>query len=127
GTFETLWQDPEFEPYDPKDATHHERLIRSLKAEKGTATADILTLLRLRPYPYQQEILDRLEAERSVHNRRRNLIVAATGTGKTVIAAFDYVRVSAKEGTSPRLLFLAHRREILVQAQTTFRHALQDT
>jgi superfamily II DNA or RNA helicase/HKD family nuclease len=126
GTFETLWQDAEFESYDPKNEAHRMRLIQSLKAEKGTAAADVLTLLTLRPYPYQQEILDRLEAERSIHHRRRNLIVAATGTGKTVIAALDYVRVSARQGTSPRLLFLAHRREILVQAQTTFRHALQD-
>jgi superfamily II DNA or RNA helicase/HKD family nuclease len=126
GTFETLWQDPEFEPYDPKDTTHRQRLVAALKAEKGTVPADILTLVSLRPYPFQQEILDRLAAERNVHGRRRNLIVAATGTGKTVIAALDYVRVSEAAGVRPRLLFLAHRREILIQAQATFRHALQD-
>jgi superfamily II DNA or RNA helicase/HKD family nuclease len=126
GTFETLWQDPEFELYDPKVAAHRERLVSSLKAQQGAAPADILALLSLHPYPFQQEILDRLAAERDVHRRRRNLIVAATGTGKTVIAALDYVRVSEKVGVRPRLMFLAHRREILIQAQATFRHALQD-
>jgi superfamily II DNA or RNA helicase/HKD family nuclease len=126
GTFETLWQDPEFETYDLKNATHRERLVSSLKAQQGTAPADILTLLRLRPDTFQQETLDRLAAERKVHGRYRNLIVAATGTGKTVIAALDYVRVSEAAGVRPRLLFLAHRREILIQAQATFRHALQD-
>jgi superfamily II DNA or RNA helicase len=34
--------------------------------------------------------------------------------------------VSEAAGVRPRLLFLAHRREILIQAQATFCHALQD-
>ena len=42
------------------------------------------------PYSYQQEILDKLEAERKVRGYTRNLVVAATGTGKTVISALDY-------------------------------------
>lgn len=42
------------------------------------------------PYPYQQAILDQLRAEREVRGYYRNLVVAATGTGKTVIAALDY-------------------------------------
>src|SRR6185312_10131979 len=37
GTFETLWQDPEFEAYDPKDSVHQQRLVAALKAEKGSA------------------------------------------------------------------------------------------
>ena len=68
------------------------------------------------PFPFQEEILDRLAAERAVHGRHRNLVVAATGTGKTVIAAFDYLTpVRERPGVAwkPRLLFLAHRREIL--------------
>ena len=44
------------------------------------------------PYSYQQEILDKLEAERTVRGYTRNLVVAATGTGKTVISALDYKR-----------------------------------
>jgi hypothetical protein len=52
-------------------------------------------------------------------------VVAATGTGKTVIAAFDYERRAREAGAPPRLLFLAHRRELLVQARDTFRHVLR--
>jgi hypothetical protein len=70
--------------------------------------------------------LDKLTAERVLHKRTRNLVVAATGTGKTVIAALDYVRRVAETGVPPRLLFLAHRYELLEQARATFRHALQD-
>ena len=54
-----------------------------------------LAWFHLRPYAYQQEILDKLSAERSLHGRWRNLVVAATGTGKTVVAALDYARLAA--------------------------------
>ena len=63
------------------------------------------------PLPFQEEILERLRVEREVHGRRRNLLDA--GTGKTVIAARDYARLAGAAGVRPRLLFLAHHREIL--------------
>ena len=83
----------------------------------------------LRPYPFQQAILDRLEVERERHDRWRNLVVAATGTGKTVVAALDYKRVRKQfraQGRRARLLFVAHRDEILRQSRNTFRLALGD-
>ena len=64
--------------------------------------------LEFRPYAYQQEILDNLEAEREVHGHYNNLVVAATGVGKTVIAAFDYKRFK-QANKRARLLFVAHR------------------
>lgn len=125
GTFETLWADAEFESYRPDDDAMHARLANALSQQNSVSTAELF-LIALRPLPFQQEILDKLEAERVLHNRRRNLVVAATGTGKTVIAALDYVRLAATTGVPPRLLFLAHRKELLEQARSTFRHALQD-
>lgn len=124
GTFDTLWSEPEFEPYRPDDAAGRARLHAALSAE--VASSPEAFLVKLHPLPFQSVLLDRLEAERAVHGRRRNLIVAATGTGKTVIAALDYVRQLASTGVAPRLLFLAHRYELLDQARRTFRHALQD-
>jgi superfamily II DNA or RNA helicase/HKD family nuclease len=124
GTFETLWADPEFEPYDPGRADDRARLAAALGAEAGNSNATVL--FDLRPYPFQEEILDRLQAARLVHGRTRNLVVAATGTGKTVIAAIDYARIAAAQGVTPRLLFLAHRKEILQASRDTFRHALRD-
>jgi superfamily II DNA or RNA helicase/HKD family nuclease len=126
GTFESLWNDGEFEPYDPKSEADRTRLGKALRAERPTGTSSIVQLFTLRPFPFQEEILDRLGAERTLHLRYRNLVVAATGTGKTVIAAFDYARYAQRAGTLPRLLFLAHRRELLDQARTTFRHVLSD-
>lgn len=124
GTFEGLWNDSEFEPFDAS-VEQRERLQRALKAER-TAPTDVTRLYHLRPFAYQLEILDKLQAERRLHGRWRNLVVAATGTGKTVIAAFDYANECRIAGTSPRLLFLAHRKEILEQALHTFRNAMHD-
>ena len=76
-------------------------------------------------YSYQQEILDKLEAERTVRGYTRNLVVAATGTGKTVISALDYKRFRKQNPDRPcRLLFVAHREEILKQSLYTFRACL---
>ena len=68
-----------------------------------------------------------LEAERTVRGYTRNLVVAATGTGKTVISALDYKRFRKQNSGRPcRLLFVAHREEILKQSLYTFRAVLKD-
>ena len=103
------------------------RLRAALTAEKhGGGKVTRLSYFDLRPYPFQQEILDKLQAERSVHARFKNLVVAATGTGKTFISAFDYKRFAAEEGGRPRFLFVAHRSEILQQSLRTYREVLRD-
>ena len=59
--------------------------------------------------------------------RHRNLVVAATGTGKTVIAALDYRRLCEQSDVDrPSLLFVAHRKEILEQSLRTYREVLAD-
>jgi superfamily II DNA or RNA helicase len=80
----------------------------------------------LQPKTYQQDMLEQLAAGERAHGRWRNLVVAATGTGKTVVAAFDYRRICRSEGGRPRLLFVAHREEILRQALRTYREVLRD-
>ena len=124
-TFEYYWNDREFEYYDEGQK---ERLARALKAEKyfDTNNAEVYTM-DITPYSYQQEILDKLEAERKVRGYTRNLVVAATGTGKTVISALDYKRFRKQNPDKPcRLLFVAHREEILKQSLYTFRAVLKD-
>lgn len=124
-TFEYYWNDREFEYYDEGQK---ERLARALKAEKyfDTNNAEVYTM-DIAPYSYQQEILDKLEAERKVRGYTRNLVVAATGTGKTVISALDYKRFRKQNPEKPcRLLFVAHREEILKQSLYTFRAVLKD-
>lgn len=124
-TFEYYWNDREFEFYSEKQK---ERFAKALKAEKYfDANNDAIYTMDIRPYSYQSQILDKLDAERKIHGRMRNLIVAATGTGKTVISALDY-RNFRKENPSKRshLLFVAHREEILKQSMYTFRAILRN-
>ena len=124
-TFEYYWNDREFEYYEENQK---ERLARALKAEKyfDTNNAAMYTM-DIMPYSYQQEILDKLEAERKIRGHWRNLVVAATGTGKTVVSALDYKRFRKEHPDKPcRLLFVAHREEILRQSLFTFRAVLKD-
>jgi superfamily II DNA or RNA helicase len=126
-TFEEYWEDPAFETYDPTDDAQRARLDEALAAESG-GPADLpiqLTTLDVRPWGYQREILDELAAEREIHGRHRNLVVMATGTGKTVVAGLDYRRLR-DAGEVDSLLVVAHRDEILTQSQSTFRHIMRD-
>jgi superfamily II DNA or RNA helicase/HKD family nuclease len=123
-TFDSYWEDIAFVPYNPD--TDFERLDEALRIAGGVQDRSTVTLnlsgLQVRAYPHQQEILDRLSIERELHDRHRNLVVAATGTGKTVIAALDYARMPDR----PSLLFVAHRKEILLQSLRTYREVLAD-
>ena len=123
GAFEAQWESGDYERYDP--TRDSERLDAALDqgASPGATGDTNLSGLELRPWPYQAEILEALDVERAVHGRSRNLVVAPTGTGKTVVAALDYKRLREAAGEL-RLLFVAHREQILVQAQRTFREAL---
>jgi superfamily II DNA or RNA helicase/HKD family nuclease len=129
-TFADYWSDPAFEEYVP--AKDGDRLRQALSIERSPRAGgepthlDIqIANLDVRPYGYQQMILDDLDAERLVHGRYRNLVVMATGTGKTVVAALDYRRLR-QAGTVDSLLFVAHQEQILRQSRSVFRHVLRD-
>ena len=116
--FENHWADTEFVPYDA------EQFRRETRAQQPRG--ELRAVFELRPRTFQKQVLERLTAERELHDRHRNLVVSATGTGKTVIAALDYARLCAAAGRRLRLLFVAHRKEILLQSRDVFRHAVSD-
>jgi superfamily II DNA or RNA helicase len=121
-TFDSYWAEADFEDYDPaRDAG---RLDRALTSTVATDPLQIAALDVI-PYPHQTEILERLRVERERHQRYRSLVVAATGTGKTIVAALDYRRLREQMG-NPSLLFVAHRKEILGQSLAAFRQVLRD-
>ncbi|WP_405331520.1 DUF3427 domain-containing protein [Fibrobacter sp.] len=121
-TFENYWSSTDFSLYTEEDEN---RLLEALKAEKHISNLEGDYSFDIRPFSYQQEILDKLSAERQIRNHFKNLVVAATGTGKTVISAFDYKRFK-QENSHARLLFVAHRKEILKQSIKCFRGVLHD-
>lgn len=123
--FETLWQDDEFTSYHPDDTHAAASLSAALQKEGSFGSSALPFFFDITAKPYQADMLQQLEFERD-RGRGRNLLVAATGTGKTIMAALDYKRISARLGSRPRLLFVAHREEILRQALTTYRAVLRD-
>lgn len=112
-TFDTYWADPHFEDFD------RERFTAAASMAANTTDDRILTPFDIGPYPFQRQMLERLQVERQ-RGHRHNLVVAATGTGKTIVSALDY-RQLRTELDRARLLFIAHRDTILRQSQTTFR------
>ena len=133
-TFDAYWEEGEFEPY-AATPDQQARIDHQLAVARGVGDArddSALAWFNLLPYAYQREMLEALGAERMVHNRWHNLVVAATGTGKTVLAAFDVARLHSDfperfpAAEPPPLLLIAHRKEILHQALATFRQVLRD-
>jgi superfamily II DNA or RNA helicase len=115
--FESYWQQPDFEIYDPG---------RFAEETARTQSQSTITLspIEIRLEPFQERLLEQIELARQM-GHHRNLLVSATGTGKTVMAAVDYARLREKLPRT-RLLFVAHREEILQQSRATFAHAIRD-
>ena len=123
-TFEAYWQSKDFELYD--DVIHSDKILEALKQGKNSkGYNNSISYFDIKPHPYQLEILENLDVERTIHKRFKNLIVAATGTGKTVVSAFDYKKFK-QSNKSSKLLFVAHRKEILTQSRATFQGILKD-
>ena len=123
GAFDASWWADGYETF--VDGEDNERLKAALNKEVDNEIDFSMLKGLIRPFDYQQEILERLQVEREVRNHCRNLVVAATGTGKTVMAASDY-KAFAEKNERARLLFVAHREEILRQSLQTFRLVLSD-
>jgi len=118
--FESYWASGDFVEYEPERFEQE----RERAGRTDTGPRVILSPIELRPHPFQERLLDQLALSRQ-QGHHRNLLVAATGTGKTVMAALDYAACREQLSRS-RLLFVAHREEILDQSLATFRYALRD-
>lgn len=120
--FASYWESREFEPFGERE---FDRFRAAINRYRQNDTGGPRFFAEITPRPFQQRILEALQAARQNGNSR-NLVVAATGTGKTVIAALDYQQIGVDVGTLPTLLFVVHRKEILQQALDCFRSVLRD-
>lgn len=93
--------------------------LQKLKREFATAQENISTN-DITPNKMQQEALTALEKLQQ-DNKHKALLISATGTGKTYLSAF-----AVKKANPKRLLFLAHREQILKQACKTFDKIIPD-
>ncbi|MCB1567919.1 MAG: DEAD/DEAH box helicase family protein, partial [Xanthomonadales bacterium] len=116
--FESYWNNDDFRAFDDDE------FIVMTRIQNDAGSNFSLSPIEIRPEPFQTRLLELIELARQ-RGKHRNLLVAATGTGKTVMAALDYQRLRARLPRA-RLLFVAHRKEILQQSRATFRHALRD-
>jgi len=125
-TFETYWESPDFEYFDG-EIESREKLTNALQEAKGSFNNSTPSFyFDIKPHSHQQTILEKLQVERDLHERYRNLVVAATGTGKTIISAFDFARFY-NDNPEAKFLFIAHREEILKQAQGAYRGVLKNS
>ena len=115
--FERLWGAPETEPLTAAWVDAYATLPRPSQSwdppplPSGSAP---------QPHVIQREALAALHAAMA-GGARRGLVVLATGLGKTLLAAF-----AAREIDARRVLFLAHREEILEQAMRAFAQVLPE-
>ena len=124
-SFESYWNNDSFETFDPENEECRKKLQDELSRPLYDKNNTRHLQIEIRPYVYQQEILDNLDAEREVYGNFKNLVVGATGVGKTIVAAFDYKRFCQWHPRA-RLLFVAHRKEILEQSIQKFQEVLND-
>jgi superfamily II DNA or RNA helicase/HKD family nuclease len=124
--FDSYWEADEYRHYSTIE--YGQALEESLarQSKEGSSSKYFLPTIEVTPRPHQIKMLDELDVARTVFGHSRNLVVAATGTGKTVLAALDYKRLIQAGRPRPTLLFVAHRQEILQQAMATFRQVLGD-
>lgn len=115
--FESYWNSPDFVPY--------ERAEFDARSDAGPDRGPtvVLSPVEVRLEPFQERLLEQIAVSRE-RGHHANLLVSATGTGKTVMAAVDYQRLRDRLPRA-RLLFVAHREEILDQSLATFRHCLR--
>ena len=129
-TFDSYWNSAAFEPIETIDDL--QRFSQSIdEARNRTSNIDgpeIIT--RFVRKTHQVKVLEKLQYEREQRNNYKNLIIAATGTGKTAISAFDFKDFNKKfkkeNGREARLLFVVHREKILKQARSTYRSVMVD-
>jgi superfamily II DNA or RNA helicase/HKD family nuclease len=125
--FQHYWDDPKAIPLSEALVqdyeTHHgQRTAKAIDPYFFTQQTELIASAsevveekqNIIPNKMQIEALDALSITRQ-NGHRKAVVIAATGTGKTYLSAFDVHSLGAN-----RMLFLAHRDEILVSSQRTF-------
>jgi len=109
--FESYWHNPDFAAYERDEFLAGRR--------PNAAVPRLSSVPPICARAFQERLLEQIALAR-LQGHHRNLLVSATGTGKTVMAALDYVGLRESLPRA-RLLFVAHREEILTQTLATFR------
>ena len=93
----------------------YNEFIKSIKEKQREIAIDFSEYEVIKPNFMQREAMENLERLRRA-GEDKALVIAATGTGKTYMSAFDVMAFNPK-----RLLFLVHREDILRSAEKTYK------
>jgi len=129
--FDSLWESNETVRCNPELLASYDQPVKSrgwinqfvIDRPHQDLVADPATIQikKISPNEMQKPALEQLEYSRQ-QGHKKAMIIAATGTGKTYLAAFD-----AQQTNSKRVLFIAHRGKLLSQAEQTFRQVFADS
>lgn len=110
--YDSLWENCEVA--DADFIQRYADFLKSIKSTQATHSLIYENTKYIVPNRMQKRAIENLERLRSF-GEKKALVIAATGTGKTYMSAFDVKRVKPK-----KLLFIVHREEILKKAKETF-------
>ena len=105
---------------DDKFLVDYENFISELKKakESSSITKFISEQVKIEANSMQRKALENLKRLRE-HGGEKSLVIAATGTGKTYMSAFDVKQFNPK-----RMLFIVHREDILRKAMSDYRKVI---
>ena len=98
----------------------YSNFLKEIKKTGESKNLDFSSYQLIKPNHMQKKAMDNLSRLRA-SGEVKALVIAATGTGKTYMSAFDAVSYKPE-----KLLFLVHREEILRSAEETFKKLVKN-
>jgi len=117
-TFETYWNDEEFRTFSPGDEADKKELKVALTRKEKDEDKEYV-FFDLRPYSHQKEILEDLRVEREEYESYKNLVVASTGSGKT-LTSFKAAILATEIPTIDKVIFVVDRKDLDYQTMKEY-------
>ncbi|RMM55471.1 type I restriction enzyme, R subunit [Pseudomonas syringae] len=120
-----IWDDAQYNTYRPVYGLYSKSSLEYLAYQRKYRIAEVEKhnpLLTIADRPYQIEAIKTVAAHFQ-KQRRKALIIQATGTGKTRVA-IALAELLLRTSWAKRVLFLCDRKELRVQADDAFKHHL---
>lgn len=120
-----IWDDHQYNTYRPVYGFYSRESLEYLIYQRHYRAAELERFnpeLKIADRPYQIEAIKTVAAHFQ-NQRRKALIIQATGTGKTRVA-IALAELLARTGWAKRVLFLCDRKELRIQADDAFKQNL---
>ncbi|MDS0525897.1 DEAD/DEAH box helicase [Clostridium sp. SHJSY1] len=105
---------------DDEFLNRYSSFLKEIKKSKSNNTLEFSDYEIISPNDMQKRAIENLNRLRA-SGEKRALVIAATGTGKTYMSAFDVMNYNPN-----KILFIVHREEILRTAEKTFKRLVKN-